>query len=250
MFFQPHQSPIPRQGRDLVKYCETYARHFGGMPAKNLDKLLTPYAFGSQTNNYGREFDSAAESCPALLEGVRASRANSKAAICTFIRPLPRCYDVARQLNSSLDDAAEIIFDACFPQKINFIALKQLSEHAEVMDWFANNRNVPDEHFENAYRARLPQRIAAAEEERNHIAAAALLADEEEAAQIQAAAAVEAERTRADAAEHDRDRAVAAFEAERTRANFLQEQLNVAQQMIEVMLSGASALFGGLVKMG
>jgi hypothetical protein len=238
------------------------------MHPKNLEKLLSPYAFNRQSfNTYGGPMDAIQKNSPAFAAGLASVRADYKAAICNFICPLPRCREVARQLNSSLEEAAEVIFGACFPQKINFVVLKQLSEHPEAMSWFANNPDVPSEHFKLVYDAQLPQRIAAAEAEYTRIAAAAECVQAAAAAEAERrAAAAEAERVQAAAAEAERiriaafkaecdqavaaaraerDQAVAALAAEHVRANSLQEQLNGALSMIDTMLRGVNALLGG-----
>ena len=267
MNFLPHLSPIPGQGPELVEFCAVRAPRYG-MHAKKLLDLLSPYSFNRQSlNTYGAPMDNIAKNSPAFAAGVASVRADYKAAICNFICPLPRCREVARQLNSSLEEAAEVIFGACFPQKINFVVLKQLSEHPEAMSWFANNPDVPSEHFKLVHDANLPQRIAAADKEFERAAAAeaervqAAAADAErraaaaEAERVQAAAA-DAERNRiaafeaeciqaVAAARAERDEAVAALAAEHVRANSLQEQLNGALSMIDTMLRGVNALLGG-----
>jgi len=267
MQFTPHLSPIPGQGAELNTFCAERAPRCGMHP-KNLEKLLSPYAFNRQSfNTYGGPMDAIQKNSPAFAAGLASVRADYKAAICNFICPLPRCREVARQLNSSLEEAAEVIFGACFPQKINFVVLKQLSEHPEAMSWFANNPDVPSEHFKLVYDAQLPQRIAAAEAEYTRIAAAAECVQAAAAAEAERrAAAAEAERVQAAAAEAERiriaafkaecdqavaaaraerDQAVAALAAEHVRANSLQEQLNGALSMIDTMLRGVNALLGG-----
>jgi len=208
-------NPIPAsktfKGKDeLMPFCKERA----GKDWKVLYELLLPISFNRDYFNYTiKPLMAAAEKDKFLQESWDASSNNLKnTVIFPAIATHPRCIEIAKEMDITLEFSARVIYRAAFPQKIDFMTIQKLADSPKLISWLVNNSDVTEGHFKTAHAdltEKEAERIAAArlaDEEAAKIAAR--LADEESAKiaaainiavkEVQAyAAAVEVERDNA-----------------------------------------------------